>query len=333
MTSPSRKSRRITAWTTAILTSLAATSSAQPPKAGPDAPAPTTWQQYTPPVAKPAPATPTPEATMPELPPLPQPPKIVTYQKPAHDAKPLPVMRPREAMSPVTAQPIPRYVPAVPAPVSVPTCAVPRTPTEPPVQTAPVVAKPAMMARPLPAEPVAVIPQPPVRSETKPIGGTLGTLPSRTQLFRLDSDAVLNDRIRTDLGPEKSGDKFPTAQPLVPAQTKYEPKTVNYSPSVLLREPNYVVHRRLYFEEMNGERAGWDAGPAQGLISSYYFYRDVVLFPCKFASGCRTPYDASSGKCMPGDPTPYYCYPPSDLTLFGGTAGAAFITGVAFIFP
>jgi hypothetical protein len=164
---------------------------------------------------------------------------------------------------------------------------------------------------------------------------SLGGLPTAGQLFRLDSDAVLDARIVKDLTkPDgvKPTEKFPLADALVPADKKYEPKTVGYAPMQLLREPSYVIHRHLYFEEMNSERAGWDAGPAQALFSAGYFYRDVVLLPARFASHCKDNYDCSAGKCMPGSPTPYYCYP-LDITTFGGAVGATVITGLAFIIP
>jgi hypothetical protein len=100
----------------------------------------------------------------------------------------------------------------------------------------------------------------------------------------------------------------------------------------IVLQPNYVIHRHLYFEEMNAERAGWDAGPAQSVFSTMYFYRDVLLLPSRFASHCKDNYDCNAGKCMPGAPTPYYCYP-LGVTTFGGVVGATVITGAAFIFP
>ena len=97
-------------------------------------------------------------------------------------------------------------------------------------------------------------------------------------------------------------------------------------------EPAYVVHRRLFFEAKNSERAGWDYGSAQPIVSALHFYRDCVLLPAHMASNFLEPYDTSAGKCLPGSPTPLLWYPP-EITLFGGTVGAAAIVGTAAFIP
>src|SRR5436190_921470 len=150
MTSPSRRNRRITAWSTAILTSALGAGSlfAQAPRPGMDQPAPTTWQPYTPPVLKPA-------------------------------------------------------APAVPA-ISVPDLPSPRP-------------QPPLVQPPAPAAPPTAVP------DTQINRATVGGLPTKGQLFRLDSDATLNDRILKDLTrPDKPRptEPFPVATALVPADTK-----------------------------------------------------------------------------------------------------------------
>jgi hypothetical protein len=151
-------------------------------------------------------------------------------------------------------------------------------------------------------------------------------------VFRFDSDATLNRRILRDLN-RKPTEPFPEVQPLVPAGTEFQPKTLAYPPSKLLLEPNFVVHRRLYFEEPNAERYSWDIGPAQALLSTISFYRNTLLWPHNFAAGgFRERYETSRGKCLPGDPVPYYLYPPG-FTVTGSLFEAGVITGMAFIFP
>ena len=44
--------------------------------------------------------------------------------------------------------------------------------------------------------------------------------------------------------------------------------TVGAAPSTVVLEPGYVVHRRLYFEEKNAERYGWDE-PVQLLVDVF----------------------------------------------------------------
>jgi hypothetical protein len=158
-----------------------------------------------------------------------------------------------------------------------------------------------------------------------------GGLPVREDVFRFDDDATLNARILKDLG--KPGEKIPPITPISPAGTEYVSKTGQYSPTRTLLVPNYVVHRRLYFEEVNAERYGWDAGPAQPIFSSMYFYRDCLMWPHHLASGLfRERYDTSAGKCLPGSPVPYTLYPPG-LTVSGTVAEAVIVTGAAVILP
>jgi hypothetical protein len=120
---------------------------------------------------------------------------------------------------------------------------------------------------------------------------------------------------------------------LSPPSIPYRAKTYAYEPRKVTAEPFFVVHRRLYFEERNGERAGWDLGPLSLLTAVSHFYLDTLLFPQTFASGCVNGFwDTSSGKCLPGSPTPYYLYPPG-LTLSGSVFEAGIVTGFAFLFP
>lgn len=128
--------------------------------------------------------------------------------------------------------------------------------------------------------------------------------------------------------------EVPPLDPIVPPGTPYVTKSVReaYPAMRSLLEPDYVVHRRLYFEEKNSERYGWDVGIAQPIISSLYFYKDVLLWPAKLASHPFERYDSSAGKCLPGSPVPYYLYPP-EVDLFGATVGAATIVGAAAILP
>lgn len=127
--------------------------------------------------------------------------------------------------------------------------------------------------------------------------------------------------------------QFPELPVVSPPGVAYRPKTLDYAPRQVLIEPNYVVHRRLHFEERNAERSGWDLGPAQALLSTGYFWRDTLLWPQSLASACvRGPWDTSAGKAGPGCPSPYYLYP-LGLTITGTAAETAILTGGAFLLP
>ncbi|MBA4062703.1 MAG: hypothetical protein C0501_03160 [Isosphaera sp.] len=144
-------------------------------------------------------------------------------------------------------------------------------------------------------------------------------------LVPLDPTAQSLQRYPRDL-------QFPAIE-LAGAGGAYVPKTVNYPPAEARFEARYVVHRRLHFEEKNAERYGWDLGFIQPLVSTLYFYRDVLLLPNSLASGLAYGFwDTNAGKCLPGSPTPYLFYPPG-LTITGTAAEGVVITGLSFAFP
>ena len=171
---------------------------------------------------------------------------------------------------------------------------------------------------------------------------------NRDTAFRLQSDAQLNRRMvdelvkdateratqnKTDRIAAKPGDyRFPEVQPVAPTGTTYVAKTVNYPPAGIAIEPSYVTHHRLYFEDKNTERYGWDLGIAQTFVSAATFYKDVFFLPAQIASHPHERYDTSAGKCRPGDPVPYYLYPP-EIDIWGYAAQASTLVGAAFIFP
>jgi hypothetical protein len=172
---------------------------------------------------------------------------------------------------------------------------------------------------------------------------------ARRDVARLENDEQLLRRLVEELKTEERerrkdekdwkqpGPEFyqiPAIDPLVPAGTPYVAKAIRegYPAMQSLTEPDYVVHRRLYFEEKNSERYGWDLGIVQPVISTLYFYKDTLLWPAKLASNPFERYDTSAGKCLPGSPVPYYLYPP-EVDLFGASVGAATIVGAAVILP
>jgi hypothetical protein len=155
-------------------------------------------------------------------------------------------------------------------------------------------------------------------------------VPNGLKLFRRESEAALKERMRQekrdrdDFGPLV----FPEEQPL--------PREVylgrRWPQSRELVEPSYLCHGRLYFEEKNSDRYGWDLGIIQPLVSAASFYGDLLTFPYHWATRPCQRYDCSAGKCLPGDPVPYLCYPP-EASLTGLAAEASVVTALFFIFP
>ncbi len=105
-----------------------------------------------------------------------------------------------------------------------------------------------------------------------------------------------------------------------------------YAPARAVLEPAYVVHRRMYFEERNSERYGWDLGFAQPFVSAGYFFKDVLFWPAHLTSNLFERYDTSAGKCPPGSPVAYYLYPPN-ITLRGGLVETAVVIGTVMLLP
>ncbi len=229
-------------------------------------------------------------------------PQTLTFQKPVEPSLP------------------PMGVPAIPASaVKSPATAIPALP----VSTE---KKAAEIAVPELRAPVAVQAEPAAKPTEMAVYE-----PKKADVFRLDGDAVRNRRIQKELGDKM--DEFPRPAPLVPPGTAYAAKTANYPPVMAKVEPSYVIHRRLYFEEPNAERAGWDMGAIQPILSAYRFTRDCVFLPQNFASGFwKNRWDTSAGKCQPGAPTPYYLYP-RGYTVSGMLWQVPLTVGLVYIFP
>lgn len=106
-----------------------------------------------------------------------------------------------------------------------------------------------------------------------------------------------------------------------------------FAPQSVTREPAYVVYRRLYFEEKNAERYGWNLGGLlQPVVSTGYFVSDTIFFPKHlFSYNCRR-FDTNAGLCWPGDPVPYMLYPP-EFTLSGSLLESALVIGMFAAIP
>ncbi len=97
-------------------------------------------------------------------------------------------------------------------------------------------------------------------------------------------------------------------------------------------EPNYVIYRRLYFQQNNFERYGWDLGPVTSVVSAATFLADFLTLPYHaFTDPCRC-MESNAGWCLPGDPVPLMLYPP-ELSLTGTLAEAGTVLALVAIFP
>jgi hypothetical protein len=154
--------------------------------------------------------------------------------------------------------------------------------------------------------------------------------PGPQRLYRLDSEAELMERMRQE-GRERSTPERITF-PEEPIISKL-PYTGRSFPQVALEtEPSYVLHRKLFFEERNSERYGWDLGIMQPFVSTGAFYWDLALVPYQFASLPFRRFESNAGLCLPGDPVPYRLYPPN-VSVTGTVVEAGVIVALFAIFP
>jgi hypothetical protein len=105
-----------------------------------------------------------------------------------------------------------------------------------------------------------------------------------------------------------------------------------FAPAAMRVEPTYVCHDRLYFEDKNSERYGWELGPLQPFVSAANFYANLLRYPYHFGTRPCQRFETSAGECLPGDPVPYLIYP-VELSLSGGLLQAGTVVGLYAIFP
>ncbi len=155
-------------------------------------------------------------------------------------------------------------------------------------------------------------------------------LPGPDQIFRRVSEAEFFEGIRQGYKGFAGGGRiiFPeevalTTEPYKKRQFPYVVKGV---------EPNYVLHGRLYFEQPNFERQGWDLGVLSPFINMGVYYYDLATLPYHYMTRPFERYDTSAGKCLPGDSTPLLLYP-EELSVTGLVGEAAVVTGLFYLFP
>ena len=169
--------------------------------------------------------------------------------------------------------------------------------------------------------------QPPITDRYPPA-------PDPQRVFRLESQSELIERMvrESKTGENPLGLKYPFDYPDYPAPSKEEFAIRQWEPLSEMVEPPYVCYRRLYFEQINSERYGWDLGLGHPLLSAGVFFWDVAWLPYHAFTEPFRRYECNAGYCLPGDPVPLLLYPP-ELNLPGALAEAAVISLGFAIFP
>lgn len=154
--------------------------------------------------------------------------------------------------------------------------------------------------------------------------------PGPDRLFRLESEKSYMERIEQEhlQGPEHDRVEFPEEPPV--STDRYQPRMFPRSTEFV--EPNYVCYKRLYFEQLNAERYGWDLGIIHPLLSAGIFYWDLVTLPYHMGTEPFRKFECSAGYCLPGDPVPLLLYPP-EFSVTGTVLEAGTIVSLFAIFP
>jgi hypothetical protein len=157
------------------------------------------------------------------------------------------------------------------------------------------------------------------------------TPPGPEQLFgHLESEDALQKRMK-----EEAKERVPPERitfPDEPQLTGEKYRGREWPQRCVFAEPNYVCYGRLYFEQKNFERYGWDLDMLSIFLSTGAFYKDVALFPYHWGTDPFRCAECSAGYCLPGDPVPLLLYP-CELSLTGTFTQAAVITSLLAIFP
>jgi hypothetical protein len=165
-------------------------------------------------------------------------------------------------------------------------------------------------------------------------GTSSSASPDPQRVFRLESESELRQRMTREakeginplkLRYEAAFPTYPGVPPPVSAARAWEPLNERI-------EPAYLCYGRLYFEQINGERYGWDLGPLHPLIAAGTFYFDVATLPYHAATDPFRRYECNTGYALPGTPMPLLLYRP-EFSLPGTLAEAAAAGILVAIFP
>jgi hypothetical protein len=135
----------------------------------------------------------------------------------------------------------------------------------------------------------------------------------------------------SQVGNNPLGLKYEIRFPDYPALPKPGVVARQWPPLTETVDPAFVCYRRLYFEQLNLERYGWDLGLLSPLVSQGAFYLDLALLPYHAATDPFRRFECNRGYCLPGDPVPLLLYPPEwSWTGFLAEAGVIGLGFVAF---
>jgi hypothetical protein len=158
-------------------------------------------------------------------------------------------------------------------------------------------------------------------------------LPDPQRVFRLESESKLLERMARDgkVGLNPLNLKYDITLPDYPATRKAQASTRQWEPLRETVEPPFVCYRRLYFQQLNFERYGYDLGVLSPFLSTGAFCFDVLALPYHLGMDPFCRFECNTGYCLPGDHVPLLLYPPQwSASGVLGEAAAIGLLVVAF---
>src|SRR5262249_1547545 len=101
--------------------------------------------------------------------------------------------------------------------------------------------------------------------------------PGPERLFRLESELALQERMRQEARQRPMLERIAFPEEPVLSREAYTPRV--FPPAKEIAEADYVCYDRLYFEQINLERYGWDLGFISPFVSAGTLFLDVVAPP------------------------------------------------------
>ncbi len=106
-----------------------------------------------------------------------------------------------------------------------------------------------------------------------------------------------------------------------------------WEPSKITWKASNLIHKPLYFEEVNLERYGHTAGPIlQPVVSSAHFFANIAILPYKMGVHLPNECQYALGYYRPGDCAPWITQP-VPLSLRGALFQAGAVTGAVLLIP
>jgi len=114
-------------------------------------------------------------------------------------------------------------------------------------------------------------------------------------------------------------------------QPQHQPR--QWEPAKITWKASNLMHKPLYFEEVNLERYGHTAGPIlQPVVSSAHFFANIAVLPYKMGVHLPSECQYALGYYRPGNCAPWIT-PPVPLSLRGALFQAGAVTGAVLLIP